>query len=206
MNIETETGQPCAGLSDPVHDSQRVFRAVLDAMAHPGRVVAIENLNEVPAPLHKATAAICQSLVDFETPLWVDGTFAASDQAIHHVRFHCGCPVASTPQDACTALLSGTQGLTTFEHFNIGTNEHPDLSTTVIMQVDGLSDDAEGNDGMRLTGPGIESENRLAIAGADAAFWNAVKANAALFPRGIDLILVADAAIACLPRTTQVEA
>jgi alpha-D-ribose 1-methylphosphonate 5-triphosphate synthase subunit PhnH len=58
-----------SGLVDPVLDSQRVFRMVLDAMAHPGTVVEVPGPEAAPPPLHLAAAAVCVALVDFDTPL-----------------------------------------------------------------------------------------------------------------------------------------
>lgn len=201
MTLETTIDQPLAGFPDPVQDSQRVFRDVLDAMAHPGKVITLPHLQDAPPPLHRATAAICMSLVDFETPLWADASIAVSGQAMTHLRFHCGCPVTANPQEARTALVSNVAELKSLELFNMGTDERPDLSTTVIVQVESLKTDG----GVHLTGPGIKSNNRLQVQGVGAMFWSALQANSQQFPRGVDLILTADDVIVCLPRTTQVE-
>lgn len=201
MRLETAIDQPLPGFSDPVQDSQRVFRHVLEAMAHPGKVVTLGQLQEAPAPLNRATAAICMSLVDFETPLWTDTPIAACGKAITHLRFHCGCPVTAAPKEAPTAVVSDVAALKSFDHFNVGTDERPDLSTTVIVQVDSFEMDA----GVRLTGPGIQFENRLKVHGVATDFWRAVQANSQLFPRGVDIILTSEDAVVCLPRTTKVE-
>lgn len=202
MKAETLASQPLEGFADPVHDGQRVFRAVLEAMSHPGKVVRMEDLGEAPVPLNRASAAICMSLVDFETPLWADAKIAESGRAMNHLRFHCGCPVTTDPKAARTALVSDPSDIRSFERFNIGTDERPDLSTTVIVQVEGL----RMGEGVRLSGPGIDGMRRLNVQGVDALFWVSLKANNALFPRGVDLILTAGDELACLPRTTLAEA
>ena len=63
-------GVSLPGFEDPVRDAQVTFRAVLDAMARPGRLHhAGQNLT-APAPLDRATAAVLLTLIDNETPLW----------------------------------------------------------------------------------------------------------------------------------------
>jgi len=201
MYMDTSATIPMAGFDDPVQGSQRVFRSVLDAMSHPGKIITIDDLDDAPAPLSKATAAICLSLVDFETPLWADSEIASNGEAMNYLRFHCGCPVTVDPMVARTGLISDANALSSFDCFNPGTDERPELSTTLIVQVADLSD--EGS--LSLSGPGIQSTRTLCVEGLAPAFWTAMRANNALFPRGIDLILSAGENIVCLPRTTKVE-
>src|SRR5258708_22331884 len=86
-----------AGFTEPVADAQRAFRAVLDAIAHPGRIVAIAGPAEAPPPVFRATAAIGLTLFDFETPLWLD---AASDVPAGRgwPQFHTRAPITAGPR------------------------------------------------------------------------------------------------------------
>lgn len=187
------------GLVDPVLGSQRTFRAVLDAMAHPGRVVAVADLPDTPAPLHPAALAICLTLVDMETPLWLDPT-ARTPPILDGLRFHCGCPIVEDPGRARFAVIVDAGRMPALSVFDAGSDEYPDRSATVLVQVRALADGA----GRRLSGPGIAGEARLAVEGAPECLWDALRDNHARFPRGVDVILVAGGAIAALPRTTRV--
>jgi len=63
-----------AGFSDTTLDSQRAFRAALDALSRPGRIVTMPDLlpDGAPVPLMPATAALALALFDYETPVWLD--------------------------------------------------------------------------------------------------------------------------------------
>jgi alpha-D-ribose 1-methylphosphonate 5-triphosphate synthase subunit PhnH len=187
------------GLADPVLDSQRIFRSVLDAMAHPGRVVALAGPTETPEPLHRAAAAVCLALVDLETPLWLD-PLGRTPELLDGLRFHCGCPIVEEPRQARFALIVDAWGMPPLEAFDAGTDEYPDRSATVIVQVAALATGA----GKRLAGPGIVEEGRLSVGGLPERFWTGLRENHARFPRGVDVILASPISVAALPRTTQV--
>jgi alpha-D-ribose 1-methylphosphonate 5-triphosphate synthase subunit PhnH len=188
-----------AGLADPVLDSQRIFRSVLDAMSHPGRIVSVDPPSETPEPLWAATASVCLALADLETPLWLDA--AARQQAvIDYFRFHCGCAITSEPRAARFGVIADPRRMPTLDAFDVGSDEYPDRSATVIIQVESLA----AGSGRRLAGPGIADEVLIDARGLPDGFWHAVLANRALFPRGVDLILAARDTIVGLPRSTRV--
>src|SRR5262245_15222728 len=180
-----------AGLADPTLDSQRIFRSLLEAMAHPGRIVDVAVGLQAPSPLHPAAAAACLTLLDFDTPLWLDDAAARPD-AVEWLRFHCGVPVVARPQAARFALVADPERMPSPDVFDLGTAEHPEPSATLIVQVQTLL----GGTGRRLNGPGIASEARLEVAGIPGAFWTWFAANHALFPRGVDILLSAGRVIA----------
>jgi len=198
MSALTADG-PLPGFADPVDDAQRIFRKVLDALAHPGRIVAIDAPADLPpGPLGRAALGTALALLDFETPLWLD---EAASAARAHLRFHCNCPKAETPGGASFAFLGDPAVLPTLDSFALGTDAYPDRSTTLVIEVRALADDGD----LTLSGPGIEDRTRLGIEGLPAGFWAKRAALAPLFPCGIDLILTCGDRLAALPRTTRVE-
>jgi len=190
-----------AGLADPVLDAQRTFRGVLDAMAHPGRIVTLPPLPEPPAPLLPATAVIALTLLDYETPVWLD-TRARSGEALEYLRFHCGVPVVELARAAAFAVVADGEDLPALDDFDLGTDEFPDRSTTVIVQVRSF----RPGHGRRLTGPGIDGESRIEVQGVSEWLWSMLRENNASFPRGVDVLLTADSRVVALPRSTRVEA
>jgi alpha-D-ribose 1-methylphosphonate 5-triphosphate synthase subunit PhnH len=54
-----------------------------------------------------------------------------------------------------------------------------------------------------LTGPGLRAPAALRVVGLDGAFWTARERLAALFPRGVDVVLTSGSSLAALPRTTR---
>ena len=189
-----------AGFADPVFESQRVFRGVLDAMAEPGRVITLQAPPAAPGLLHSATIAIALALLDFETPVWLDGA-AETAETVAHLRFHCGCPIVDEPARARFAIIANPGEMPELGAFDAGTDEYPDRSATLIVQVGSLI----AGSGLRLSGPGIATEARLQVNGLPSPFWEAMRDNHARFPRGVDVLLTAGPSLVALPRTTWVD-
>lgn len=196
-----ETQAIDGGFADPVFDGQKVFRAVMDAMAEPGTIQSSGDLTVPPAPLSAVAAAVALALCDADTPLWLDPALQASSAARHWLGFHTGAPLTNTPADAHFALVSGPAELIALENFAQGTQEYPDRSTTLIMQVSSLS----GGTALHLEGPGIETSASIAPTSLPRHFVEQWKQNHARFPRGVDVILAAPEGVACLPRTTRIK-
>jgi alpha-D-ribose 1-methylphosphonate 5-triphosphate synthase subunit PhnH len=200
MSMSALLAQTPPGLADPVHDAQRCFRAVLDAMAHPGRVVSVAGALAAPppAPLGEAAGAQLLTLCDIDTPLWLS---PEARSAATYLQFHCGAPIARSPQEARFALVADAAALPALDTFALGEDEYPDRSTTLVLQV---ADLAEGS-GATLRGPGIQSIARLAVDGLPAGFWEQRAALQPLFPRGLDIVFACGSLLAAVPRSTMIE-
>ena len=107
------------GLADPGHDAQRLFRAVLDAFAHPGRIADLPDPPAGPGTISPATAAYLLTLVDRDTPLWLAPAF---DQPTvrDFIRFHAGAPIVAQRADAVFAVLAHDSA--SLDGFDIGTD------------------------------------------------------------------------------------
>jgi alpha-D-ribose 1-methylphosphonate 5-triphosphate synthase subunit PhnH len=183
------------GFADPVGDAQATFRAVLDAMARPGTLhQAGANLTP-PAPLDRATAAVLLALVDNETPLWIDD---AATEASDWLAFHCGAAIIERQADAEFAMALALPDLAPFSS---GTDEAPESSVTMIVQLAALGHGAS----YRLTGPGLREPVTLAASGLPPDFPAIWQRNHALFPRGVDIVLCADRTLTALPRSVTIE-
>jgi alpha-D-ribose 1-methylphosphonate 5-triphosphate synthase subunit PhnH len=181
-----------SGFADPVTDAQACFRALLDAMARPGVVHAVRGVS-APAPLCNAAAGVLLTLIDHETPLWLDPSAAA---ARAWIAFHTGAPIEPVERAAFAMALS----LPDLAELPNGSDEMPETSTTVILQIASLT---EGRHFV-LEGPGLRAPTDLRADGLPADFAAIWEGNHGLFPRGIDLILCAGDTLAALPRSVTV--
>ena len=201
MRTSPKSAAPAAGFRQPVFDSQATFRVILDAMAHPGRVLHLPLRPDPVGALGPAAVAVALALVDNDTRVWLDPG-AKTEPVGDFLRFHCGCAFAERPEDATFAFVSEPRTCVPLWSFGLGTPEYPDRSSTVILQVDNLED---GGRGARLTGPGIETEAHLSVSPLSDGFWDQAKANHSFFPLGIDILFVCGDRIAALPRSTAIE-
>ncbi|WP_172291895.1 phosphonate C-P lyase system protein PhnH [Pseudoruegeria sp. HB172150] len=178
------------GFTDPAPQAAHAFRAIMSAMARPGRIETIAGAMP-PAPLSAAAGAVLLTLCDADTPIYLAGQ-CDTEEARAWIRFHLGAPLAG-PRDAAFAL-GHWEELQPLSAYPIGTPEYPDRSTTLIVECDRL----EAN-GASLKGPGIRDVAKLSLPEI-AAF----QANHRRFPLGLDFLFTCSDRIAALPRTTEV--
>jgi alpha-D-ribose 1-methylphosphonate 5-triphosphate synthase subunit PhnH len=183
------------GFADPVGEAQATFRAVLDAMARPGRLHRTGERLTAPSPLDQATAAVLLTLVDNETSLWLD---SAATAAREWLAFHCGAAVVEAMDQAAFAVALSLPDIAALSP---GSHEAPEHSTTLILQVDALGVGTR----YRLSGPGLREPALLAAQGLPERFVADWRCNHALYPRGVDVILCAGATLAALPRSVSIE-
>ncbi|MFC0692497.1 phosphonate C-P lyase system protein PhnH [Paraburkholderia humisilvae] len=192
------------GFADPVHDTQAVFRTLLDTLSRPGTVGTVRGVlpalgaaGQRPAADRAAFAALL-TLCDFSTPVWL----AQADPALASaLRFHTGAPLVDTPQSAAFAYLHDAAVMPALESFALGEPEAPETAVTLLIRVTALT----GGTPLTLRGPGIETTHAIAPVGLPERFWRERAELAPLFPCGIDCYFVCADTLMGLPRTTQVE-
>ncbi len=188
------------GLADPPHDAQRLFRGVLDAFSHPGRIVDLHDAPAGPGTLSPAATAFLLTLADRETPLWLEAGLDRQEVR-DFLRFHAGAPIVHEREAAAFAVIIAGGG-DPFAGFAIGTDTYPDRAATLVIEAPSLEDGPP----CTWRGPGIDGETSVAIAGLGAGFWSAWAANHMLFPCGVDLVFTSGSRLVSLPRSVAVEA
>lgn len=191
--------QPGRGFRDPVLGPQVVFRAVLQALSRPGRPTAIGRHGVAgPAFAPEAALAILLALCDYETPVWLDDEWRGTELR-PWLAFNCGAPMAREPHDAAFGILRAAAGPADLARFANGDARYPDRSTTLLA----ICDDFVSGPRLSVEGPGVKSHELIAPAGLPDGFLHEAKANAALFPCGVDVLLIAENEIIGLPRTSR---
>jgi len=128
-----------AGFADKVLSAQTTFRSVMEAMARPGSVQRVITSVGTPPHLMRGAAAIALTLFDHDTPIWLDPLLAETTEVKKWIKFHSGAPVISDPSVASFALISEGRALPRLDGFAVGSTEYPDRSTTIVLQVDSLT-------------------------------------------------------------------
>jgi alpha-D-ribose 1-methylphosphonate 5-triphosphate synthase subunit PhnH len=186
---------------EPVLASQAVFRAVMDAFARPGEIKPLPHAAVAPPPLSATAAALAWALLDYETPLWLDAALTEAPAVAEWIRFHAGARVTDDPRLASFAIISDPVQAPPFDQFALGTPEYPDRSTTLVLQVRCFGEGQRWS----LSGPGIADSASLAADPLPGDLVERLAANRALFPRGVDLILVSPDSVAALPRSVTLQ-
>lgn len=188
------------GFADPVMQSQTVFRAVMDALANPGTAQKLALPAAGQVHLTAELASVLLTFGDADTPIWLAQSLRGPADAEAFMAFHTGAPASREPGRAAFAFAASTADLPRLDQFNLGTQEYPDRSTTVVLAVEALAGGAE----LITRGPGIKDHGHISPVGLPEDFVGQWAANRALFPRGVDLLLVADGAVMGLPRSTRI--
>ena len=186
------------GFDDASLQSAAVFRAILDAVSRPGTMQKIPCDLKPPAPLSAASAAVLLTLSDQETSLWLAPSIL-NHGVKNYLKFHTGAPLVETPASVAFGFFPSTE-IPDLSGFSTGTDEYPDTSTTIIIQIDGDEPPVD----VVFNGPGIETKTDVSIPGLSLDFWRFVKRNHDLFPRGLDFLFCLPDAIAACPRSTSV--
>ena len=185
-------------LTDQAFDAQRAFRGLLEAMSRPGKIVSVGGQDKLPPALQPATAAVALCLFDHDTEICM-GDGIAGVEVLDFLKFNCGCPMTKSSLTADFAIICAESDLPSVTQFKQGSDAFPDRSATLIVQ----APDLETGPAITLTGPGIEHESVLTVAGIADYFWQERREQNGVFPRGVDILFTSGDRIVALPRSTR---
>ena len=177
------------GFTNASEDSAQVFRAALNVMARPGQIETVSGVTP-PAPLSPAAASLLLTLADHETPVWLAG---AHDCAALRdwLAFHTGARFVAREQ--ASFAVGSWDALAPLDGYRIGSSQYPDRAVTLIVEMEEL-----GSAGTAICGPGIETTAAITLPDDTMLDFNAAR-----FPLGIDMFLVAGDRMAAVPRSTR---
>ena len=199
MTLQAESLE--GGFADPVLGAQATFRALMDAMSRPGTIHSCGDDAAPPHPLGAAQGAIALTLADHDTPVWLSPALANATTR-GWVGFQTGAEIVASPAHARFAFLASGEPIPDFLGFDAGSQDYPDRSATLIIELPSLS----GGPEMVARGPGIKDSAQIALQGLPGDFLHRWRVNRGFFPRGIDLIFTAGNALMALPRSTDLQA
>ena len=195
---------------DFVHDTQDIYRKLLDCMARPGKINCIKDsligIEEISG-ISQSLVALAYTLVDREVTFHVK---AENRQTVEKHISRRTYSKSSQGNDAqylfIEKYLSNEDIQKVMGEVQFGTLEDPHLSTTIILVIDSLSATPEYEQKLELKGPGIQTSRTLYLNGLSPQWLIDRKIVNAEFPLGVDMILVSKSgSVAALPRTTIIE-
>jgi alpha-D-ribose 1-methylphosphonate 5-triphosphate synthase subunit PhnH len=182
-----------------VLQDQRMFRVLLQAMAHPGRVYQAPfsgNRSEV-------LISVLEALLDQEVSCCV----LSPEREIYEQKIHAVTHCKSTgPGEADFIVVpSGNSGGGILEAKR-GTLEYPDQGATAVYGVDSLNTTGNGTPQFALLGPGIKNRICIVMKGFPCDELLRIRQLNAEFPLGVDCIFIDRAGnLLCIPRSVQIQ-
>jgi alpha-D-ribose 1-methylphosphonate 5-triphosphate synthase subunit PhnH len=187
------------GFDDPALGSQQTFRAILEAMDNPGRLVTIRENLYTPEVFNLASAATCLTLLDYETTVWTD--VDRNSPVINWLQFCCGGSVVTEPCMANFTIITKPATMPALDYFRIGQNEYPGNVTTMVVQVDDILPAKDD----RYSSIFADKATQLELKGITDNFWRQWQQLSNLHPSGIDIFFTCDDVLMSFPIIKQIE-
>lgn len=183
------------GFDDSAYGSCQAFRAIFEAMEHPGKLVTIREYPDAPGVFHSATAAACLILLDDQTPVWTDSD--GQSPAISWLLLGFGSSVVTEPSMAHFAIITKPAAMPPLENFRIGRYEYCEKATTIVVQVDDILLMDVDNRYFTITG---NRNIQLALKGVRKNFRHQWLQLFSRYPLGIDIFITCDDILIALPK------
>ncbi|NLT29794.1 MAG: phosphonate C-P lyase system protein PhnH [Propionibacterium sp.] len=204
MSSDSLTANHVPAFADPVHDAQRTFRVLLEAMARPTLPRQIPPVADgslhTPGPMPAAVGAVLLTLCDEHTSIWLDDTLGGSDEVRLWLRFHTGAKLVDDPAEASFVVATPASAPRLIDLAQ-GTDEEPHRSATLVLD----ATDAAPTMAFVATGPGVNGRVDWLDAALPADFADQWAVNHDRFPQGVDVFVVDADTVRALPRTTNLE-
>ncbi len=199
-------------INDGIFITQKIFRVILQAMRHPGRVYQLEQKTEARSQItdkYNLSFVFCslfsvlQTLLDHEVGFSVIGT--EKEYLETSISKLTGSPVRDI-SDADFIIVSDGESKGEILKAKRGSLEYPDRGATVVYLVKSLDGRDNGKTIVLLKGPGIRNDISPVIHGLGRNELYYIKKINSEFPLGIDCIFIDGAnRIMCIPRSTRIE-
>ena len=190
-----------------VHDTQIVYRKILNCLARPGTKENITTESKginLALPLSKNLMALAFTVLDSEVSFAVAGKEQpAMEKRIQQLTYAKKASIVQADYIFLTQEVSAAKVCEAITEAKKGTLLNPHASATLIIEVADLD---AGNNAERIfiKGPGIKGEKAIAVFGANN-WLQAREIKNAEFPLGIDMFFLDTAGnILALPRTTRI--
>jgi len=184
-----------------LHESQNVFRLLLDALSQPGKIF------HLPAELVTRIPVVeipLLALLGYDTPFALVGADISREQLV--ARATSGR--ISDPSVAGYLGVCDSRSELLPMGFFLGTPMRPDTAAQVSVQVSGIFTAAtEATATLLVSGPGVESVNHVICDGAATGELEFLLRRDWTAPRGLDMwIIGVDGSFIGIPRTSRVSA
>ena len=178
--------------------STEFYRALLQALSYPGRIVGLptEAATDVPP-----SAWLPLALADVDIPIASDNAATAA-----LIADATGAPIVSIESAWVLSITAPTPEL--LAQVNVGTALTPEDGARVGLDVTSLTpedDSSEPGCTLRLTGPGVDGAALITVSGLDPTVAAQIGRASGSFPTGFDTWLFTPVSVVAISRSTTVE-
>lgn len=195
---------------DAVHDTQQIYRKLLDCMARPGKLNSIEPFIQTLEHgdlFSKPLLSLAYTLVDREVSFHVISD--KKEKIRKYIHWQTFSPYGELHEADYVFIgkqLDNNEIRGLMNEVKVGTLEDPHLSATILIAVNALSEVPGDGWKLRLSGPGIQSVREVYADGLPFVWIEERNKLNSEFPLGIDMILTTDTGeMMAIPRTTVIE-